>query len=125
MPSLLKHSRRSDVVFNRNGKIYLSSSVVRTLGISPGDTISIAYYNGEYFLCSQPRSAVAGKFVARCYPANPGRSGHFRANSVRLCNTILEASGQAEKASLPVGDAIITTDGYKMLPIIVRLNLNI
>lgn len=119
MKSLLPNSRRADVVFYRGGKITLSSHVVRILGISPGDVIDVLHDGADYFLyVSHYAENVQGlRYRARCYSAKRGTS-NLRANSARLCSTILSITHCQDFAALPVGNLITDPLGRKLLTLL-------
>lgn len=125
MKSLLPNSRRADVAFYRGGKITLSSHVVHILGISAGDVIDVLYDGSDYFLyVSHHATDIQGlRYEATCYKAKRGGSS-LRANSTRLCATILKIVKRQDIAALPVGNVITDSMGRKLLTLLTCIPKN-
>ena len=120
MITLLKSTRRPDITFYRNGTIRLTAGIIKSLAISPGDSINIAVENGEYLLysISHEKGTNLHRFEAQCYPSKRGGGRNFCANSVRLCRNLLAAIGSsAKKVAFNVGESI-EINGTSYLPII-------
>lgn len=116
MIRLLKHTRRPDISFSRNGKIRISASIVRALSIRPGDILNIAVEKGEYLLFATPAPDF-GRHHAQCYPTKKG-SRNFCANSTDLCTALLDNLGiTSPKATFLTGEPLII-ENTKYLPII-------
>jgi anaerobic selenocysteine-containing dehydrogenase len=114
-------TRRTDVSFYSDGRVELSSYVVKTLGLRHGDVVDVASDGHEYFLfaaATEPRC----RHRAQCRETNPGGK-HFRFNSVRLARTMLAVAGAQGRnyVHLPVGD-VVTAYGRKALTIITHLS---
>lgn len=121
--SILGNTRRSDISFSPNGKIDISSRIVKALGMGKGDVIDIMVEGGEYYLYVSIRASAAfGRHEARCYPTQRG-SRHFRTYCRRLCTSILSAAGTNGYARFAAGDPLMV-NGRKAIPIITRKNLN-
>lgn len=119
METLLPHTRRPDITFYRNGKIYISAHVARNLAIRPGSTIDIIVTQGEYLLYSTCRQPSPRRFVARCYQTRRGENT-YRACSVTLCRALMQRLGIADpKIAFAVGDPM-TYNGITCLPIITK-----
>lgn len=119
MTNILSQTRRPDITFARSGRIQISARVARLLSLSIGDAINIATDNGEYLLYVQNRaSQMIGSHIATCYPSKKG-SHHYRANSVALCNAILDIDRIPIQASYYVGSPYCI-NGTKYLPIITK-----
>lgn len=115
MRRLLDSTRRHDLSFWRNGTIRISSRVARALSIAPGDSVNIAVHNSEYFLFAVRHSL--GRHHAQCFPTKKG-SANFRASSVSLCRSLLDAlSIFAPGASFMAGEPQTISD-TTYLPII-------
>lgn len=114
-------TRRTDISFYSDGRVELSSYVVKTLGLQHGDVVDVASDGHEYFLFAAVQ-APQGRHRTQCRETNPGGK-HFRFNSVRLARTMLEAAGAqgCDVVHLPVGD-VATAYGKKALTIITHLN---
>ena len=98
MESLLKTTRRPDIAFYRNGRIDISASVVKALGLQRGDSIDVTTDGYEYLLYVSHR-AGNGRFEAQCLPTNIKKSTNsFRAHSVRLCRAV--------RGAVPVGCSV-------------------
>lgn len=125
MQSLLGTVRRSDVIFRANGHFDLKARVIRALNISPGDVVDVLSDGCEYYLHVTCRAdkAACGRYEAQVFPSNRNGSLHFRGSSSRLCKAMLKLSHAANKAALPCGDVIVDSQGRRLLPIIVRINL--
>ena len=120
--SILGNTRRSDISFSPNGKIDISSRIVKALGMEKGDVIDIMVDGREYYLYILIRASVVfGRHEARCYPTQRG-SRHFRTYSRRLCTAVLQASGISGTACFAVGE-VVEINGRKTIPIITRKNL--
>lgn len=144
MNKLLNHTRRPDIAFNRNGIIRITARVARALSLQPGDTINITLFNNgiqcrhmqgetcscpaerrrncnlvEYLLSATRHTDNIGRYEAQCYPTKKG-SNDYRANSVRLCRTLLDSAGITDpKAAFMVGE-IFQRDSITYIPIITR-----
>lgn len=117
MLSLIKNTRKPDIKFYRDGRIFITARVSRILGLSPGDAINIALLDGEYLLFAL--SETIGRHHARCHPTKKG-SHNFCANSTRLARALLDSCGIADqKASFMIGVPIIL-DEKTYCPIITR-----
>lgn len=120
MQILLENTRRHDITFCRNGIIRITARVARILDISPGDSINIAFSNGEYLLFATRHKV--GRHEGRCRPTKKG-SGNFCANSARLCRSLFEALGLAcDKASFMAGEKVELADTV-YLPLITHMPL--
>lgn len=120
--SILCNTRRADISFSPNGKIDISSRIVKALGMEKGDIIDIMVGGGEYYLYVSIRSFdVFGRHEAQCYPTQNG-SRHFRTYCRRLCMAILQAVEVSGKASFAAGE-VVEINGRKAIPIITRKNL--
>lgn len=103
MKSVLESNRRHDIVFYPDGRIDIMARVGKLINIEPGDAIDIMTDGEEYFLYVRNKRPQCGHFEAQCFlPNKCGR--HFRAYSARLCAAVREASGQAGKVRLAVGE---------------------
>ena len=122
MIKLLAQTRRPDITFCRNGRIFITASVVRTLGLCPGDSINIAFHEEECLLFASQHHHGIGRHVAQCYQTKTG-SRNFCANSVALCRAMLKACNvNAPRAAFFVGQAITHLD-RTYLPIIYKMPL--
>lgn len=120
MQKLLENTRRHDITFCRNGIIRITARVVHILGLSPGDSINIAFSNGEYLLFATRHNV--GRHEGQCRPTKKG-SGNFCANSARLCRSLFEALNlSCDKASFMAGEKVELADTI-YLPIITKLPL--
>ena len=120
MEKLLLQTRRPDITFQRNGLIRIAAHVVRTLSISPGDTLNIEAIGNEYLLYAVHHDPAIGCHQARCY-STKGRSNNMCAYSVKLSRAFLDIlSIPDDRASFAVGQPITTSDGIIKLPIITR-----
>ena len=122
MESLIGNTRRPDITFYKNGRIDLTSRVVKMLNISNGDVIDIGVCSGEYMLYVKYRnSQIVGNHEARCY-ASKRNSNNFRAYSKKLCDAILNICN-ASKAQLASGVAVEIDSLGMAIPLITRNNL--
>lgn len=124
MASLLTHTRRHDITFNRNGCIRIASRIVRMLSISPGDSININLHNGEYLLYVTRHTDSSCRYEAQCYPSK-GNNRNYCANSVRLCRALFASVGYdgVKRVSYAVGEPI-KSDAKTYVPIITRQPLS-
>ncbi|MBR2747157.1 MAG: hypothetical protein IKD95_02210 [Bacteroidales bacterium] len=110
MESILgSRSRRPDIRFCSNGRIDISSRVVRALGIQEGDVLDILHDSDEYYLYVRLKAEeTVGRHEARCVKTNPSikRPHYFRAYSRTLCGAVLQAAGVTDRASLFAGDTV-------------------
>lgn len=122
MIKLLEHTRRPDITFCRNGRIYITARVSRILSLAPGDSINIAYDNGEYLLFAVRHPNCRGRHIAQCFATKKG-SRNLSANSVQLCHSILLfANVNTDRASFMVGKAF-ERNNTTYLPIIIKCPL--
>lgn len=119
MMQLLQRTRRPDITFSRNGRISITARVVHALAIHPGDSVNVAFHDGECYLLAVHHGSSQGRHIAACYPTKKG-SHNFCANSVTLCRLLLDGSGiSAQRASFLVG-APQNVGGQLCLPIIYK-----
>ena len=121
MDSVLQNTRRHDIAFHRDGRIDITASVSKALGLACGDVIDIAYDKTGCYLYVKFHRAY-GRHEAMVYrPCRRGTS--LRCSSVRLyqyfarlCNTDVPVF------RFCVGDAVTINDVID-LPIITKLKL--
>ncbi|WP_301747130.1 AbrB/MazE/SpoVT family DNA-binding domain-containing protein [uncultured Duncaniella sp.] len=119
METLLNHTRRPDITFCRNGRIFISARVARLLDISPGDSINISVTDGEFLLFAMRHPFGLGRHIARCYPTKK-HSRNLSANSVELCLKFFAACNiQAQRAAFMTGEPLSCGE-TTYLPIITR-----
>lgn len=121
METILPTTRRPDITFHADGRIYIATRVARILRLSPQSCINIAIDHGEYLLFACHFNRMVGSHAARCHIVNK-RGFYYRVNSVRLCRAILRASGASERAALSCGEPV-TIDGKIHIPIITKNTL--
>ena len=122
MNKLLKHTRRHDVTFCRNGCISITARVARTLDIKPGDSVNIAQHENEYLLYAVHADGSGFRRYARCYPTNKG-GNNYRTYSVQLCRALMSALNiTSDRVSYMVGKSV-EINGTIYLPMITRLPL--
>lgn len=69
----ITNTRRADVSFCDNGRIDLTSRVVRALDIKPGDVIGIMSAAGETYLYVAHRAdTLVGRHEGQCHPTRKG-----------------------------------------------------
>lgn len=122
MESIISSPRRADITFHRNGCIDITSRVVKSLGIMPGDSIGIMREGCEYYLkCHHHDDSGSGSWLAVCRPASRKGSGYMRAYCKQLTVPVLEACAAYRKVGLPCGEIMSDKSGSKLMPIIMRL----
>lgn len=122
MIKLLECTRRPDITFARNGRISITAKVVHQLSLQPGDSINVAFYDGEYYLFAVRHANAVGRHIAQCYPTKKG-SHNYCANSVTLCRLMLgNCKIREQRASFMVGKEE-TRNGEVYLPIIYKMPL--
>ncbi len=122
MIKLLQRTRRPDITFCRNGRIFLTARVVRLLSLRPGDSINIAFHLGECYLLAARHDGAVGRHAARCHPTKKG-SRNYCANSVTLARLMLDRCGvNAERASFMAGKEE-RRNGELCLPVIFKMPL--
>ena len=123
MKHLLDNTRRHDITFNVDGRIEISATVTKALGLLPGDVIDIALSerDREAYLYVKHRQP-AGRHKAQCHRTGNGRTcNSLRAHSVEICRRVLDINGfSATQARLPVGDSVDVPCIGKALPLIIR-----
>lgn len=120
MINLLRQSRRPDITFSRDGRIFITAKVAAMLDLRSGDCVNIAGDNGEFLLFATRHTN--GRHRATVHPTKQG-SHNFCANSVDLCRALFDAVGvTTDRVSYMIGDPIVIAD-QKYLPIITRLPL--
>lgn len=123
---MLGITRRPDITFHRDGRIDITSHVAVLLGLKHGDVIDIAYDGVEYYLYKRyDSSSLVGRHEAQVRATNHGKHycHNLRAQSVRMCRQILQMHDGADVVRLPVGELETRSGMGKVLPIIVRNNL--
>lgn len=119
METLLNQTRRPDITFCRNGRIFISARVARLLDISPGDSINIAVTDGEFLLFAMRHPMGFGRNIARCFPTRK-HSRNLSANSVELCLKFFAACNiHAQRAAFFTGESL-SSGQTTYLPIITR-----
>ena len=120
MIRLLENTRRPDITFNRNGRIFISARVARLLSLSPGDALNIALHDNEYLLYVTHKPF--GRHEAQCYPTKQG-SHNFCANSARLARALMDACNiSTPRVAFMIGQQI-TIQETVYCPIITRYPL--
>lgn len=117
MDPIIKHNRRPDITFYRNGRITITARIARMLSLQQGDCINVMQDGQEYLLHVQPRPGC-GNYVAACYRVKPG-SNSFYCSSTFLCQHILEVAKcpDAVRAGFFIGYPM-ELEGTVFLPII-------
>lgn len=122
MERLIKSTRRPDITFNRDGRIQITAAIAAALDLQPGDCINIYADNGEYYMFAI-HSERNERCHARVYPTKRG-SRNFRAISVRLVCSLLDACGiTARRAAFAAGEPV-RVFGRTYIPIITKHPLN-
>lgn len=122
MRSVLEQTRKPDIYFHANGKIDITSSITRTLGIEAGDVIDISVYGGEYYIYVRHKAAtLIGKHKAICRPANKGN--HFMRCYCRQLTSFINDVCGARESHLYVGEKTDIAGLGIALPLITRNNL--
>lgn len=120
---VLSHTRRADISFLENGRVDITSRVVRLLDIHPGDVLSIVITGGEWYLYVANRAeTLVGRHEAQCFPTKKG-SRNFRLWSHRLASAVLTECGGVSRADLAVGP-LAGFLGFPAVPIITKNLLN-
>lgn len=124
MQSLVPHSRRADITFNKNGIIDISSHVVKTLNIQDDDILDFCNDKRELYLTVKYKAAdVVGRHLNRVFRSNK-RGNHYRLYSSFITRYIFQITkSQSSKLSLNCG-AITVINERVYLPIILPLNTN-
>lgn len=121
MEKILSTTRRPDITFYADGHIHITSRIARILNLSHESCINVAIDHGEYLLFAEHYENMIGNHTARCRSINKG-GRYFRANSVRLCRTMINACGAAGCAALYCGVPVIIHN-KTYIPIITRQTL--
>lgn len=117
MRSLLQNTRKPDITFNRDGRIFITARIARILSLCPGDAINIALLNDEYLLYATHN--IVGRHEAQCYPTKKG-SHNFCVNSIKLSRALLDICGiQKERVSFIMGEGIVI-EGCVYCPIVTK-----
>lgn len=118
MTQLITTTRRSDITFCRDGRIYITAAVAAALKLRPGDSINIFADNGEYYIFAVPNTDN-GRHHAKVYATKRG-GRNFRAISVKLSRRLLDSCGiTAQRAAFATGNAICLF-GRTYIPIITK-----
>lgn len=103
MIKLLELTRRPDITFRRDGRISITARVVRLLSLQPGDSINIAFHQGECYLLPERHPNAVGRHIAQCHRTKKG-SNNYSASSAQLARLMLDKCGvKANRASFAVG----------------------
>ena len=121
METILPTTRRPDMTFHADGRIYITARVARILRLTAESCINIARHQGEYLLFAEQYQNMIGTHTARCHSVNRG-GRYYRANSVALCRAMLGACGVSLRAALMCGETM-TINGKTYLSIITRTTL--
>ena len=145
MIRLLENTRRPDITFNRNGRIFIAARVARLLSLAPGDALNIAL-NCNEISCQRAQCGIHsniaecsrdcakgeyllyvihkpfGRHEAQCYPTKQG-SHNFCANSARLARALMDACNiSTTRVAFMIGQQI-TIQETVYCPIITRYPL--
>lgn len=122
MISVVGKSRKCDLSFYKSGRIDISASISKTLGLHGGEVIDILCDKEKgLFLYVKVRNPN-GKHKACVYRSN--RHGCcFRANCRTITDAVLQECVVDDVARLAVGTPIINDQYGTMLPLITRLLL--
>ncbi len=119
LTSILGSTRKADITFHPNGKIDITSRIVKALDIRAGDVIDIMKGGGEFYLFVSSRSSDnCGRHQAVCYPSKRG-AHHFRTYSIALTIAIIPASSRA--VGFPAGE-VVEVNGHRAIPIITKFS---
>ena len=122
MKSLLSNTRRAEVTFADSGQISISARVARIIDARPGDAIDVLCDGSDFYLYVSHRAKEmrGARYEATCYPAVRGGQ-HIRANSRRLCETILDICRRHRRVALPVGETRIDSHGRTLITLLTCL----
>lgn len=119
MKSVVGNSRRSDIAFYRNGRIDITSTLAKQLGLQAGDVIDVGCVNKEYYLYVRVKSKdVIGRHKGQCFPSKHN-SQNYRTYCKPLCDFFLQGSDE-EKLNLATGEPEVTDNIGIAIPIITR-----
>lgn len=119
MKSIIGNSRRADIVFYRNGRIDITSSLAKQLQLQAGDVIDIGCAGKEYYLYVRTKSKdVVGRHRGQCYPSKHN-SHNFRTYCKPLCDFFFEGL-EYDKLNLATGEPEVTDTNGIAIPIITR-----
>lgn len=93
MDSILKHTRKADIVFYHAGKIEVKRRLARIIGLRQGDVLNLKTDGCRIYLYLSSMAVWSnGAHEAVCAPTNKG-GRHFRAHSVALSRAATELAG--------------------------------
>lgn len=110
MLSILRHTRKPDIVFYKTGRIEVARRLARILGIRKGDVLNLIQENDRYYLYLSSLAVWSnGTHEAACAPSAPG-SRHFRAHSVALARAAARWAGAegCAKVGAYAGDPLLS-----------------
>lgn len=125
MKSIIGKYRKPDITFYRNGRIDITSRVVKMLDLHEGDSIDVGEEYGDYYLYVRHRYDPRRKFGAFEATAYPSKTGYknFRAYSKKLCNALFgvaSVEGSRKKYSPQIGSPLRDNIFGEMVPLILR-----
>lgn len=93
---LLSEQRRCDIYFRRSGRIDISSSTAKRLGLNEGDMLNLAMIEGELYLYISHK-AVEGE-RRRLNSVHPSKDNyhHFRCQYLEMTRCVARYTGNAE-----------------------------
>lgn len=119
MESVIKITRKHDIVVHSNGQIDLGKRVIRELDLHVGDIVDICYERFEHYLyCKRRHDQLVGSHHAQCLSTHRGRG--LRVYSVQLTKHIFSSMQCTQPTlRLAVGETTDTEVGTA-LPIILK-----
>jgi hypothetical protein len=101
----LMKTRKWDISFHPDGKIDITSNVVKTLNMRAGDVINVCREGGEYYIyVSKRREDRIGRH--KCVVWCVKKGNYLRAGCVELCRLIMSICHTSESAYLRCGEVV-------------------
>lgn len=122
MHSIICKSRVCDLTFYKSGRIDISASASKLLGLTGGEVIDVLCDSEDRFFLYVKVRNPNGKYKATVYRSNK-HGCCFRTNCKAMTTIIINACGATDVARLAVASPIINEHYGTLLPLITRLLL--
>jgi|WetSurMetagenome_2_1015567.scaffolds.fasta_scaffold11874_7 hypothetical protein len=121
--NIVESTRKPDLIFYHNGKIYITSKVSKAIGANEGDVINIWQEKQEYYLYVQKHNAPKNSKLV-CHKHKKTSKNFLSVFSTTLSRAIIKESGGEKEAQLMVGEPCrLPGTETRCVPIITRINL--
>lgn len=124
--TLMGNTRKHDITFHSNGRIYFSAHIQHLLNLNEGDVIDILSLSNEYYLFVRQRQKDnnGGQHKCRCWKRHKRGASYLGCSSIKICKIMLQISGEESVARFSVGEPQEILHNIIGLPIITSMPIS-